>query len=252
LFSFELLEASTKSETGSLLESVQEGERAGLVFSRGEIPTVCFEFPHELVRQAVIGGLSAVRRQRLHLKVAEALECVYSHALEDHYGDLAHHYSRSDNVAKAVEYLGRAGQQAFRRSAYAEAISSLSAAIDLIQRLPQSLERIQRELHLQLALGPALMTTKGWGAPETGRSYTRAQELCERLGEPPELFPALYGRRLVRFTRGELRIAHKIEERLMSRAQGAKEPALFLYAHTALGQTALDGKVACSSPRALA
>jgi predicted ATPase len=139
LFSFELLEASTMADASSLLESVEEAERAGLVFFSAESPTARFEFSHELVWQAVVGGLSAARRQWLHLEVAEAIERVYSHALEDHYGELAHHYGRSDNVAKAVEYLGRAGQQAIRRSAYAEAISSLSAAIDLLQMLPESL-----------------------------------------------------------------------------------------------------------------
>jgi predicted ATPase len=161
LFSFELLEVSTKADASSLLESVEEAERAGLVFSSAESATARFEFSHELVRQAVVGGLSAARRLRLHLEVAEAIERLYSDTLEDHYPDLAHHYSRSDNVAKAVEYLGRAGQQAMRLSAYTEAISSLSAAIDLLQRLPESLERVRRELQLQLALGPALMTTKG-------------------------------------------------------------------------------------------
>ena len=51
---------------------------------------------------------------------------------------MAHHYSHSDNIDKAIEYLGRAGQQAMQRSAYADAISSLTAAIDLLQKLPDS------------------------------------------------------------------------------------------------------------------
>jgi predicted ATPase len=150
---------------------------------------------------------------------------------------LAHHYSRSDNVAKAVEYLGRSGQQAIRLSAYAEAISSLSAATDVLQRLPESLERIQRELHLQLALGPALMTTKGRGAPETERAYTRARELCERLGDPPELFRALFGLWIVYLVRAEMRTAHELAEQLLRRARGTHDPVLLLYAHHALGNT---------------
>jgi predicted ATPase len=240
LFSLELIEASTKAEASSLLESVEEAERAGLVFSSAESPTARFEFSHELVRQAVVGGLSAARRQRLHLEVAEAIERVYAHALEDHYGDLAHHYSRSDNVAKAVEYLGRAGQQAIRRSAYAEAIGSLSTALDLLQRLPKSPEGIQQELLFQLALGPALINVKGRAAPETERAYTRALELCERMGDPPELFRALYGLWVVHLYRGEVRKAHERAEQLLRLAQGAPDPLLSLHAHQASGNTSLS------------
>jgi hypothetical protein len=80
--------------------------------------------------------------------------------LEDHLDELAHHYGRSDNTAKAVEYLGRAGQQAAQRSAYGDAIRNLAAAIDLLHKLPDSPERTQRELQLQLAVGPALIAIR--------------------------------------------------------------------------------------------
>jgi predicted ATPase len=113
---------------------------------------------------------------------------MFAGQLDDHLEELAHHYSRSDNVAKAVECLGRAGQQALQRSAHADAISSLTAAIDRLQRLPDNPERIQRELLLQLAIGPALIAAKGRAAPEVERDYTRMRELCERLGDPLSFF----------------------------------------------------------------
>src|SRR6202022_24821 len=101
---------------------------------------------------------------------------------------------------------------------HADAISSLSAAIDLLQRLPDSPERIQRELRLQLALGPALIAVKGWAAPEVEGAYTRTRELCERLGDPPELFPALLGLWVVYLVRGELPSAYELAEELLRRA----------------------------------
>src|ERR1700732_2112570 len=113
----------------------------------------------------------------LHEDAGRALESIFAGQLDDHLDQLAHHYSHSDNVRKAVEYLGRAGQQALQRSAHADAISSLTAAIDLVQKLPDSPERIQRELPLQLALGSALIAVNGWAAPEVERAFTRAQEL---------------------------------------------------------------------------
>ncbi len=99
---------------------------------------------------------------------------MFAGQLEDHLGELAHHYSRSDNLAKALEYFGRAGQQALQRSAYAEAISSLSAALDRLQRFPDSPERIQRELLLQLAVGPALFAVKGFAAGSGASLRSRA------------------------------------------------------------------------------
>jgi predicted ATPase len=162
---------------------------------------------------------------------------MFAGQLDDHLDELAHHYSRSDNVAKAVEYLGRAGQQALQRSAYADAISNLIAAIDLLQRLPDSPERIQREVLFQLAVGPALIAAKGYAALEVEHAYTRMRKLCERLGDPPELSPALFGLFAVYVVRGELRKARELAEQLLRRGESAGDSALLLYAHLALGNT---------------
>jgi predicted ATPase len=150
---------------------------------------------------------------------------------------LAYHYSQSDNVNKAVEYLARAGQQAVQRSAHTDAVRNLTAAIDLLQTLPDSSERIQRELPVQLTLGSVLSATKGWSALEVERAFTRARELCERLDDRPQLFPALFGLWTMYFIRAELHTAYEIGEQLLQRAQDAHSRAHLLLAHQALGDT---------------
>jgi predicted ATPase len=162
---------------------------------------------------------------------------MFAEQLDDHLEELAHHYSRSDNAAKAVEYLGRAGQQALHRSAYADAISNLSAALNLLKKLPDSPELIQQELLFQLAVGPALIAIKGYAAPEVERAYTRARELCEQLGDTPEIFLALHGLWLLFLVPGELRKAYEIAEQLLRRAQGAHDQAPLIYAQLACGVT---------------
>src|SRR5216683_44730 len=142
-----------------------------------------------------------------------------------------------ERIGDAIKYLGRAGQQAMQRSAYADAIGSLNAATDLLQRLPDSTERIQRELRLQLTVAPALMVVKGWASPELVRAFARARELCERLGDTPEVFPALWGLWNVHWVRGELRVAYELAEQLLRRAQSAHDPTLLVYAQLALGET---------------
>jgi predicted ATPase/class 3 adenylate cyclase len=199
-----------------------------------------YVFKHALTQEVAYNSLLIERRKLLHERTGQALESMFADQLDDHLGRLAHHYSRSDNVSKAVEYLGRAGQQAIQRSAHIDAISSLSSAIGLLQRLPDNRERIQRELRLQLALGPALIAIKGYAAPEVKRAFTRARELCERLGDPPELFPALLGMYYVHFLRAELRTAHGLAEQLVRRAQVAQDSALLLLAQSAMGQSSFQ------------
>ena len=194
-----------------------------------------YVFKHALTQEVAYNSLLIERRKQLHELTGRALESIFAEQLDDHLGRLAHHYSHSDNVAKAVEYLGRAGQQAMQRSAHADAISGLGAAIDLLRRLPDDPERIQRELPLQLVLGSALIAIKGWAAPEVERAFIRARELCEQLGDSAELFPTLFGLFSVYFLRGELRTAYEQAEQLLRRAQSVHDPAPLMYAHVALG-----------------
>jgi predicted ATPase len=87
-FSYEILQASSGMDSDSLLESVEQAEKAALVFSVAESVTARFAFSHELIRQAVLGGLAAARRQRLHLEVGNAIERTNAAALEDQCGEL--------------------------------------------------------------------------------------------------------------------------------------------------------------------
>jgi predicted ATPase/class 3 adenylate cyclase len=194
-----------------------------------------FVFKHALTQEVAYSLLFIERRKQLHERVGYSTETLFADNLGDHLDALAHHYSRSDNADKAIEYLGRAAQQAIERSASAAAIASLTAAIDLLQRLPDSPENIRRELRLQLSLGTTLIPVKGWTVAETERTYTRARQLCERLGEPPELFPALCGLWAQYCLRGQLPAACGVAEQLLRLAQNADTPELVWTAHSLFG-----------------
>jgi class 3 adenylate cyclase/predicted ATPase len=236
-FSLGIVKRTVQTSADELDRMLGNLQLREFIYEQPAVGDVEYTFKHALTQEVAYNSLLIERRKRLHERAGIALESLFAEQLDDHLGDLARHYSRSDNLEKAVEYLGRAGQQALQRPAYAEAMSSLSAAIDLLQRLPESSERIQRESLLQLALGRGLMVVKGNAAPETERAYTRARELCERLGDPPELFPALFGLWLLYVVRGELRMACDLAEQLLRRAQSARDPAQLMHGHSALGQT---------------
>jgi predicted ATPase len=188
------------------------------------------------------------RRRVLHRRTAEALEALFGGNSSDHLDDLAHHYSRAGDADKASDYLGRAGQQAIQRSAYAEAIDHLNAALDLLKTLPDTPEHVRREFTLQIALGAALIATKGWAAPEVESVYTQARGLCQRVGETPQLVPVLWGLWAYYVVRAEYGMAYELAEQLFTFGQRLHDSALLAVAHDALGGTLISfGE--CSSAR---
>jgi predicted ATPase len=86
-------------------------------------------------------------------------------------------------------------------------------------------------------LGQPLIATKGYAAPEVERTYTRALELCEQVGETLHLFPVLFGLWVFYLMRIELQTARERAEQLLRLAHSAHEPAFLLEAHRAVGST---------------
>jgi predicted ATPase len=178
------------------------------------------------------------RRKVLHERIAQAIEALFHSQLEDHYGGLAHHYSRSGNTEKAVEYLGLAGRQAAQRSANTEAIRHLTTALELLKTLPETSQRAQHELTLLIALGSPLRASKGFAAPEVEMVYARAQELCEQIGDLPQRFSALRGLWGIYFARGQSRMTRELAAQLLHLAERAQNSTLLPDAHHVMGMAA--------------
>ncbi len=113
---------------------------------------------------------------------------------------LAQHYTQAGLTEQAIAYWQQAGEHASDRSANVEAVSHFTTGIELLTILPATPVRTQHTLTLHIALGAALQVAKGFAAPEVERAYARARELCQQVGETPEIVPVLYG--LWRFYRG--------------------------------------------------
>jgi DNA-binding winged helix-turn-helix (wHTH) protein/predicted ATPase len=238
-FSLELLQASGAVDADSLLECIEEAEKAGLVFTIAESSKARFQFSHELVRQAVLGGLSAAKQQRLHLQVADAIERTFSHALEDYWGELAFHYNLSGNSRKAVDYLGHAAAQAARRTAHTQAVAYIASALERLRDWPTGVERTKQEIALQLTLGTSLQATNGQGAPETERAYARAYDLCREVEDAPQLFRVMSGLWAVYQVKAKFESARELGVQLLSLAKSLQYPLFLLGAHEALGTTLL-------------
>src|SRR5262249_43031865 len=152
---------------------------------------------------------------------------------------VAHHYTEAGLYEQAVGYWQYAGQRATERSAYVEAIRHLTTGLEVLAALSDTPARAQYELTLHLALGAPLVATRGWGAAEVERAYTRARELCQQVGQTPQLFPVLAGLWVFYLVRAELQVTRELAEQLMSMAQRSHDPAHLLRAHQALGSALL-------------
>jgi predicted ATPase len=86
-----------------------------------------------------------------------------------------------------------------------------------------------------MILGFALRSVEGWAAPEVERIYMRARTLCDQLGTPPQLFPAMWGLTLYHAIRGDLRIFLPLAEQLLARATEIGSTTFLVGAHQMLG-----------------
>ena len=203
-------------------------------------PELEYTFKHALTHEVTYGSLLADRRRALHARIVEAIERLYADRLSEQIERLAHHAVRSEVSAKAVVYLHEAGSKALMRSANTEAITYFTQGLDLAGKLPPGREQGRQELRLLLALGPAFQMVKGFGAPEVERTYSRARELCEQVGEPAELFQTLWGLWLhTGAGRGSFSAARRIAEELVALAERLGDRVLLLEAHHAMAPSTL-------------
>ncbi len=216
-----------------LLASLQRKE---FLYEQPAFPESEYIFKHALTQEVAYGTVLQEQKKLLHERTGQAIEQIYKDKIEEHYSELAHHYQRSADTQKAVEYVGLAGAQAMQRSANIEAIDHLTTALALLKTLPDTPERTRQELTLQVNLGVSLIATKGYAAPEVGKTYTRAWELCQQTGGTTQLFPVLGGLWQFHIVRAEFQTARKIGELVLSLAQNTQDPAFLVEAHDALGQ----------------
>ena len=236
-FSYELLQAVSPWDEGTLQHGLQQLVEAEFLYQRGLPPQAIYLFKHALIQDTAYQSLLRSTRQQHHQRIAQVLEAQFPDICETQPELLAQHYTEAGLLAPAIPHWQRAGQRAIQRSANVEAIGHLTKGLELLKTLPDTPERTQLELDLQIALGPVLMNTKGPAAPEVERAYARARELCQQVGETPQLFPMLWGLWYFHNGRAAHQTAQELGEQLLSLAQHIQDSACLVVAHRALGNT---------------
>jgi tetratricopeptide (TPR) repeat protein len=194
-----------------------------------------YGFLHDLYREVLYERVPASRRARWHGQIGRRLEAGYGSRARELAAELAEHFMRGRDPERAVQYLRYAGENAQQRSAHQEAIGHLTRGLELLDAFPEIPERVQKELTLLLALGPALNITRGDASPEVEQTYVRAQALCQQQGESSQSLRVMRGLWSVYHGRLQFRQARDLGEEYLALAQREDDPVALVEAYYVLG-----------------
>ncbi len=229
-FSYGLLRDVAGMEDAALQAALEKLAEADIVLVQGLPPESDYRFKHALIQDAAYENLLKSRRQVLHRRVAEVLRDRFASTAAAEPEALAYHFTQAGMTDAAIEWWGKAGDQALRRSAFQEAISHLGKAIEMADKsggtpapraapaaAPASTSPSQR-LKLQTSYGQAMMWSKGYAAEETKAAFKRAQELASGEENAGERFVTYYGQWAVSVLSAELDVARQTAANMLREA----------------------------------
>jgi tetratricopeptide (TPR) repeat protein len=227
-----VMETWSPSDLRAALEQLIE---ADLIVPIGPPPWTAFAFRHVLIQDAAYSTLLRGERRALHGRIARTLTQLFPDVVAIGPEIVAAHFSKAELLEPAVALWLDAGIRAAGRSAFAEAIQHFSEGVRLSRMLPDDPARARKELDLQMALGPALMATRGYAAPESLEVFARADLLVASVGTVAERLDVLLGLFNVHYGRAELERSLEVARAHLAlseqHGQGASR------AHCLLGQT---------------
>ena len=218
-FSYKLLRDVAAMDDLPLQTALEKLADADIVLVQGLPPESDYRFKHALIQDAAYENLLKSRRQVLHRRVAEILRDRFADTAAAEPEVLAYHFTQAGMTDAAIEWWGKAGDQALRRSAFQEAIAHLGKAIEMADKEGNAAPRagveagsVGQRAKLQTSYGQALIWGKGYSAPETAAAFARAQDLAASTGNAAAQFETYYGQWGASLLRGDLRRARGIAE----------------------------------------
>jgi predicted ATPase len=236
-FSYALLQAVAQLNERTLHEELYRLVEAEIVYQRGVPPQSTYVFKHALIQDAAYQSLLKSTRQHYHQRIAHVLEEQFPETTGTQPELVAHHYTEAGLTEQAVLYWHKAGQSAIQRSAHVEAIAHLRQGLALLETLPETPQRLQREVDLLIAMGASLLAVQGYAASVVEQTYLRAHHLCQHLENPQQRLPVLRGLWIYYCARPALQTAYTLSEQFLTLAQQAQDPVTLPAAHRAVGTT---------------
>jgi predicted ATPase len=197
--------------------------------------TLKYRFVHVLYQNALYAGVRATRRTALNAAVAQALVHSYGEQKAVIAAKLAVLYSAARDFAPAVEHYLLAARAASQVFAHAEAVALASRGLELVEKLPDPLERARQELRLRSRQGGSLLVLMWYGAPDVLQTHIRMHELSEQLSDNSQLLRAQLALSIVYIVRAEFQKARELAQKACRLAEQLDDSAMAVQAHFALG-----------------
>ena len=249
-FAYDMISALVGIEEQTLQSGLGQLVADELLYQRGRPPRSRYLFKHALIQDAAYQSLLKRTRQQYHERAAKLLEDRFPEGASTQPELVAHHYTEANCPAQAITYWHKAGVAAARQSANVEAVEQFRRGLALVDALPDMRERAERELDLQMALGPALFATKVRSHPDIGRAYARAWELCRQLDDHSREFTALRGLQLYHLNLREMEESQHFAEEALRVAERLDDASRLVGAHMALGGVLFyQGKLHLAGPK---
>ncbi len=152
-FSYVLIRRVTGLEEKKLLSYLATLKVAGLVYERGIHPDSFFVFNHAVTQEVIYDSILERKKRRLHERVAEAIESLYSGSLEAFYETLAMHYSQSSNLEKGAQYCLLAAKKSEGKASFPDAIAYGEKRIECLEELARAENVDQQLIDARTSLG---------------------------------------------------------------------------------------------------
>jgi predicted ATPase len=202
--------------------------------------TLRYGFVHVLYQNALYAALRPTRKAAWSAAAARAILGHYGEKSAAVAAELALLFEAARDPERAADYYQVAAGNAARLFAHHEAVALARRGLESLQALPDTPERVRREIPMLVTLGVQLQVTHGYAAPEAERAYDRARALCEQVQEAPSLFLVLWGLWMYFEVGSHLGKSRELAGRLFTLAQHSQDPAQLLQAHMAQAVTSFS------------
>lgn len=237
-FTYGVLSAVAGLDEPALHQALDDLVKSDVVHRHGKAQSASYIFKHALIQEAAYSSLLHSRVRQLHGEIASVLEARFPDIAHAEPEVLAHHFMKGNMPDKAAIRLTEAGLQATSRGAQTEAINHFTAAIELLNELPETDEREQQEIKLRALLGSALIAVKGYAADDVKETFRLAHDLCIKQDDSVMLCPVMYGLWVVNLARSDRQATTEMADQMLERFGASNDPSQRIGAIFANGITA--------------
>jgi len=177
-FAFRILQAISgmREELKTHLLNLQGLE---FIYEKSLFPELEYIFKHALTQEVAYNSLLLKRRKEIHEKIGSAIEDLYAERMEEFYEMLAYHYSRSDSLEKALQYLRLSASKATRNNSLWEALRFYKDSLSILKQMPETNLKKKERIEVIISMMPIV---RNLGFPEDPMEILQdAERLCEEF-----------------------------------------------------------------------